>query len=144
MYRRLSEAGISPDDHTPLSDEQLDHIIHSIKHYHPNEGEGLMRGHLLSQGIRVSRQALRDAIHHVDHGNTVARRRSVVRRHVYSVAHPNYLWHVDGHHKLIHWRLVVHAAIDGFSRTITYIECADNNQAETETDMPCSICSSNT
>ena len=62
---------------------------------------------------------------------TSSGRDTVATPSVYSVAHPNYLWHVDGHYKLIHWRLVVHAAIDGFSRTITYIECADNNQAET-------------
>ena len=131
LYRRLNEAGISPHDYTPLSERQLDAVIRSIKQYHPNDGEVLMRGHLLSQGIRVSRQALRAAIHRVDHANVIARRRSVVRRRVYSVPHPNYLWHMDGHHKLIRWRLVIHAAIDGFSHTITYIECADNNRADT-------------
>jgi len=27
----------------------------------------------------------------------------------------------DGHHKLIRWKLVVHAGIDGFSRLIVFI-----------------------
>ena len=120
LYRRLIEAGISPHDYTPLSERQLDAVICSIKQYHPNDGEVLMRGHLLSQGIRVSHRAVRAAIHSVDHVNVIARRRSVVRRRVYSVPHPNYLWHVDGHHKLIRWCLVIHAAIDGFSHTVTY------------------------
>ena len=44
---------------------------------------------------------------------------------------PNYLWHADGHHKLIKYRLVIHGAIDGFSRLITYLKCSDNNRAET-------------
>ena len=34
----------------------------------------------------------------------------VVRCRVYSVLHRN-----DGHHKLIRWQFVIHAAIDGFS-----------------------------
>ena len=38
---------------------------------------------------------------------------------------------VDGHHKLIRWKLVTHAGIDGFSRMIVYLRCSSNNQAAT-------------
>ena len=41
------------------------------------------------------------------------------------------MWHIDGHHKLIKWRFVIHAGVDGFSRTIVYIKCATNNRAVT-------------
>ena len=34
--------------------------------------------------------------------------------------------HVDGHHKLIRWKIVTHAAIDGFSRMILYMQCSNN------------------
>lgn len=54
-----------------------------------------------------------------------------IHRRSYNVPGPNYLWHADGHHKLIHYRMVIHAAIDGFSRLITYIRCSNNNRAET-------------
>lgn len=37
----------------------------------------------------------------------------------------------DGQHKLIRWRMVVHAAIDGYSRTVLFIKCSDNNRADT-------------
>ena len=90
-----------------------------------------MQGHLVRVRIRVTRSALNASIHCVDHGGTVERWRHVVHRRVYSVAHPNALWHIDGQHKLIRWRFVIHAAVDGFSRTITYIKCADNNRAPT-------------
>lgn len=36
-----------------------------------------------------------------------------------------------GHHKLIRWRLVTHAGIDGFSRLIVFMHCSDNNRAST-------------
>ena len=40
--------------------------------------------------------------------------------------------HIDSHHKLIHWRLVViHGCIDGYSRSVIYLHCCNNNKAET-------------
>ena len=131
LYRRLEEGNVTPDDHAPLSNDQLDEIISSIKKNHPNDGEVLMKGHLLRLGIRTTRQALRDSIHRVDHVNVIARRRFVMRRRIYSVPHPNYMWHIDTHHKLIKWRYVIHGGIDGFSRTITYLGCANNNRSST-------------
>lgn len=121
LYRRLQEAGVSPNDCTILSNQQLDEIIQSIKLDHPNDGEVLMQGHLIRMGIRITRQLLHNSIHRVDHMNTVARGHSVVRHRVYSVQYPNFLWHIDSHHKLIRWRFVIHGAIDGFSRAITYL-----------------------
>ena len=53
---------------------------------------------------------------------------------MYNVKGPGHLWHADGCHKLRRWGFVVHAAIDGFSRTITFIRCSDNNRAVTVLD----------
>jgi hypothetical protein len=44
---------------------------------------------------------------------------------------PHHLWHLDGNLKLSHFHLVIHAAIDGFSRLATFIHCSDNNRAST-------------
>ena len=41
------------------------------------------------------------------------------------------MWHLDGNHKLIRWKLVIHGAIDGYSRLITYLKCSSNNCSET-------------
>jgi len=112
-----------------LSDEQLDEVIQLIKENHPNDGEVLIQGNLVRQGIRVPRRMVRASIHRVDHERVAARQHSVVRRRVYSVPHPNYIWHMDSHHKLIRWRFVIHGAVDGFSRTIVHLNCCDNNRA---------------
>ena len=32
---------------------------------------------------------------------------------------------------MINWRLVVHGGIDGYSRMVVYLKCADNNRADT-------------
>ena len=91
----------------------------------------LMAGHLASRGIIVQRAHLRGSIHKTDPENTAIRRSIAVRRRVYNVYGPNSLWHLDGHHKLIRWKLVTHGAIDRYSRIITYLKCADNNRAST-------------
>ena len=44
---------------------------------------------------------------------------------------PNALWHIDGYHKLIRWRLVIHGGIDGYSRVPVYLKVASNNKAMT-------------
>ncbi|KAK9976471.1 hypothetical protein ABG768_021676, partial [Culter alburnus] len=41
------------------------------------------------------------------------------------------LWHLDGNHKLIRWRIVIHGAIDGFSRLVILLEASNNNRSST-------------
>ena len=67
----------------------------------------------------------------VDPINVCMRRMRVIQRCSYSIPGPNALWHIDGHHSLIRWRIVVHGGIDGFSRLITYLHYSTNNQADT-------------
>ena len=41
---------------------------------------------------------------------------------------PNYIWHIDSHHKVIRCRFVIHGGVDGFSRCIVFLKCFDNNR----------------
>ena len=132
LYRRLEEESVSHErTYTDISDVELDEVITLIKHNHPNDGERLINGHLLRHGIRVSRARERASIHRVDPVNTAIRRSVTVRRRVYHVEGPNAVWHIDGHHKLVRWRFVTHGGIDGFSRTIVFLQCNTNNRAST-------------
>ena len=77
---------------------------------------------------------MRESIRRVDTQGVEQRREVVdrrIRRRVYDVPFPHFMWHIDGNHKLIRWKMVIHAAIDGFSRLLLYIHCSDNNKAET-------------
>ena len=58
-----------------------------------------------------------------------------IRRRVYSVPYPNFIWHLDGNHKLICWRFVVHVGMDGFSRLVVFCQCNDNNTSQTVSDL---------
>ena len=62
---------------------------------------------------------------------TLARQHLRIKCRVCSVPCPNYIWHIDGNHKLIRWGLVLHNAIDGFSCLIVFGKLSDNNRAET-------------
>ena len=132
LYRRLDEEGIDRDSkYTDITDGDLDREIVEIKLEHPNDGERLLIGHLASRGIIVPRTRVRASIHRVDPENTAVRRSVTIRRRVYHVDGPNSLWHVDGNHKLIRWRMVIHGGIDGYSRTVVFLKCSDNNRAST-------------
>lgn len=55
------------------------------------------------------------------------RMKRVLHRRKYHVISPNALWHLDGYHKLIRWRIV---SIDGYSRLVTFLHASPNNRAE--------------
>ena len=67
----------------------------------------------------------------LDQVETALRRRGIICSRKYNVQSPNAPWHIDGTHKMIRWRSVVHRAIDGYSRLIPYVYCADNSKSDT-------------
>ncbi|KAI6103776.1 hypothetical protein EDD16DRAFT_1480358, partial [Pisolithus croceorrhizus] len=42
----------------------------------------------------------------------------VWKQQKYYVKQPNTVWHIDGHHKLIHQGIVIHGFIDRFCHTV--------------------------
>lgn len=84
--------------------------------------------------LKLQRCRIRQSIRRVDHEGLNDRRSLLnrrVQRRVYSSPFPHFLWHIDGNHKLIRWKFIIHAAIDGFSRSIIYLQCSNNNEADT-------------
>uniref|UniRef100_A0A3B1IPT3 Integrase catalytic domain-containing protein n=1 Tax=Astyanax mexicanus TaxID=7994 RepID=A0A3B1IPT3_ASTMX len=130
IYCRMAEAS---DLFNSIGNEELDAKVHEILSYHPNTGYKMMVGHLNARGIRIQRRRVQEAMHRVDPEGTLMRtfQLQTLHRRKYSVPAPNSLWHIDGNHKLIRWRIVVHGGIDGFSRLIVYLSAATNNRAST-------------
>ena len=90
---------------------------------------------LKSINLRIQRRRIRESLARIDPGSVRLRWAVVVSRRSYSVAGPNSLWHIDGHHSLVNWGFVIHDAIDGFSRCIVYLHCSTNNRSETVADL---------
>ena len=133
LYNKMKQSSVSGEfqKYTNITDSQLDDVLKEIKAQHLTDGEVMMAGHLISKGIRVQRAHLRSSLHRIDPEGIADRRSIAVKRRVYQVGRPNEVWHLDGNHKLIKWRFVIHGGIDGYSRTITYLKCHSNNKADT-------------
>lgn len=88
-------------------------------------------GNIRSQRFRIKWERVRQSLLRTDPSGVHQRWRESIRRRVYRVSGPLALWHIDGNHKLIRWRIVVHAGIDGFSRLPVYLHASSNNKAVT-------------
>lgn len=133
INRRRKELHI-PDDcpaYSEITDNSLDQIVKELRNQQPFSGQIMLMGILKSRGIRIHRQRLRDCLHRIDTFGVINRWIHIIPRRVYKVAGPNSLWHIDGHMKLIRWKFVIHAGIDGYSRVITYCACSVNNKSAT-------------
>ncbi|XP_034054342.1 uncharacterized protein LOC117534251 isoform X2 [Gymnodraco acuticeps] len=134
IRRRMTQNGIRVQDLLTLLDgNSLDETVTQILQHHPNSGYKMMVGYLNARGIRIQRQRVQESMRRVDPGGVLIRTLQLNprRRRKYFVPAPNSLWHIDGNHKLIRWRFVVHGGIDGFSRLIVYLSAATNNRAAT-------------
>lgn len=126
----MADFGIVYSRFANITDLELDIYTHEINSF-PRCGVNLMLSRLRSSGIFVQRERVRESLRRIDPTGVVARCRRSLHRRVYSVPSANALWHIDGYHKLIRWRFVIHVGIDGFSRLITYLNVAVNNRADT-------------
>ena len=120
LWRQIIESGMPINNYTDISDSDLDTLVSDTQMRFPNMGLRLLHRHLSSTGIKVQRSRLRASVQHVDPLQSIARWHQPISRRTYSVAGPNSLGHIDGHHSLVRWRFVVHGCIDGFSHLITY------------------------
>lgn len=136
LNRRLTENNNAHyQRYTAMSDMELEAVMRDIYRNHCHSGSIMMMGHLRSRGLSVQRDRVRTLLRNLDPASSARRYGYAAQRRVYSVPGPNYLWHVDGHHALIRWRLVTHGGIDGFSRLIVFLHCSSNNLAATVLDL---------
>ena len=131
IERRMKEYQISIFNSSTISDVDLDSHVREITNLFPRCGEKTVCGRLRSCDIRVPRQRLRESLHRVDPSGIISRCKGVLHRRKYQVPCPNALWHIDGYDKLIRWRFIIHGGIDGYSRLITNLKVATNNQSST-------------
>ena len=66
IKRRLYELGIRSNDFTPLSDDELDHLVQNVVSVHPQSGEKTIVGQLRSHGIKIQRERIRQSLRRVD------------------------------------------------------------------------------
>lgn len=128
IWRRLRELGIECSRYTKLTDHEIDSIVSNLARRFPLYGVVIMWGQLRSLNIIVTRDRVHDSLLRTSSELVQARQRCALNRRVYSVPAPNCLWHIDGLHCLIRWRIVVHGGIDGYSRRVIYLHASELTQ----------------
>lgn len=131
LCKAIRNFNIDYQKFSALSDADIWQDVEVIASKHPNAGEVMVMGHLRARGIHVQRSRVRDAIHHTKPAGPLSHRRAPIRRRMYSVPCPSYVWHIDGNHKLVRWQIVLHRGIDGFSWLVVFGACSTNNKAHT-------------
>ena len=130
LWRRLKGLGYIPH-FSDIPDSELDAVVLRIQNDSPNNGAVMVWGQLRSYGICVPRRRVRESLMRVSPINVQLRATTAVVRRTYSVPFANALWHIDGLHCFIRWRIVIHGGIDGYSRKIVYLGASDNNRSDT-------------
>ena len=97
-----------------ISDNNLDCLVKAYWKQKPESGICYLIGFLWANGFHVPIARIRASIEWVDPvGHILCRRARIIHQN-YKVKWPNALWHIDGHHKLICWGIVIHGVVHGY------------------------------
>jgi hypothetical protein len=110
-----------------LSNADLDCLVKVYKSTKPDSGIRYLVSFLRYHGLRVQQKRVIHSVKQVDSVGRALRVRKIIKWRKYSMHRPNSLWHLDGHHKLIMWGIVIHGVIDGYCRTVCE-QCTCTNQ----------------
>ena len=90
--KRQSFRDQNPVGYSQVNDEQLDSFLRDIVKNHPNAGERMIQGHLISLGCKVQRWRVRASLKRVDVNRSQCMFKFRVRRRIYNIPGPNALW----------------------------------------------------
>ncbi|KAG8724435.1 hypothetical protein FRC09_018723 [Ceratobasidium sp. 395] len=130
LYKNMREHGIT-HAFTDIPSDDLQHKIDAYKSDHPASGFRFVWSYLRSEGLKVQKHRVLDALRKVDGLGVEQRTQKPILRRVYQSPRPNAVWHGDGHHKLGPWGIIIHGLIDGYDRMIVGMKAVDNNRAST-------------
>lgn len=110
-----------------IGDDDLDSLVQEYHQENPAGGRSYVIGRLrAAHSLRIQRHRVIDSINRIDRLGQAMRQRvgKKKERRQYQVPRPNALWHIDGHHKLIAWGIVIHGVADGYSRKVCILHSA--------------------
>ena len=129
LQARKQEMGIE-SGYDEISDDDLDRLVSEYRQENPAGGRSYIIGRLRAMNsLHIQQRRIMDSINRVDHlGQGMRAMRQYIgkktMRKQYHVSRPNALWHIDGHHKLIAWGIVIHGVADGYSRKVCILTCS--------------------
>ena len=89
------EYGLLEDPSNEISDADLITLLRQIRMDLPYSGVSMVYGSLRARGFRVPREKVRSTLRSIDPLASASRwQAGITKRHPYSVAGPNSLWHI--------------------------------------------------
>jgi len=129
---KLHEANLLRYGKRVKDDAEVKELIQKInKTFDGCWGARSIQAGITAMGYSVGRDHILEALREIDPEGVERRRSQAVVRREYKVPGPLAVLHIDGYHKLIAWKIVVHGGIDGYSRLIFYLKASTNNLATT-------------
>ncbi|KAK7037412.1 hypothetical protein VNI00_011162 [Paramarasmius palmivorus] len=131
LTSRMDEANIE-HRFPKISDNQIDQLVKKYANAKIGSGGRYVTGYIRgTHRLKVPRYRIFQSLKRLSRVSKILRTTKTINRRKYEVKRPNSLWHVDGHHKLILWGIVIHGMVDGYSRVITGLRAHNNNRAMT-------------
>ena len=125
INRKTLQARIQESDinfrYDEIADEELDALVRKYYQENPTSGCAYIIGRLrAAHALRIQCHRVMASMKRVDWLGQGLRQRvgKKKERTHYQVPRPNALWHIDGHHKLIAWGIVIHGVADGYTRKV--------------------------
>lgn len=78
--------------------------------------------------IKIKRDTVLRILQIVDPDGIEARSKYRLKRRLYRVPGPNFIWHIDGYDKLKPFGFAIHGCIDGYSRKVIWLILASSNK----------------
>lgn len=104
-----------------ISDDKLDIILTAYRTQKPGLAIWYILGFLRSLGVQIQCERICLSLRRIDGLVQALQNHEAIDDHLYSVPRSNYLWHLDGHHKLILWGFLIHSIIDRNNHTVCLI-----------------------
>lgn len=103
---------------TSISNNDLNLLVQHFHTIKSQSGLQYLSGSMRHHGLRIQQQCIAESLHCVDPLGRVLWWCTTICCCQYKVSHPNALC-MDGHHKLIHWDIIIHGVIDGYCQTVS-------------------------
>ncbi|XP_076091352.1 uncharacterized protein LOC143063230 [Mytilus galloprovincialis] len=131
LYKLLKEHDLQVrSSYSTITDDQLEEKVAEYNREHPNAGAMEVHSYLKTQGISIQRDRCRAVLTRVDSAGAAKRWSCTIQRRQYKVPTANSIWHLDTHHSLGRWGIVVHGGIDGHSRLMPFLRASTFNTAK--------------
>lgn len=117
MLRKLRDEGKVEHGFRISDDNELADLVKSV-HLESGSNVGVEKiwGAIEKRGFRVAKERISKILRNIDPAGTTTRWGNVIKRCGYHSEGPSAVWHHDGCHHLIAYKIVIHGCVDGYSR----------------------------